>query len=99
MDAVQSDHGDQQLDTFTAVLMGKGQPWVAKNPVTATRLYSGQVGIKAVDGEHGRHFTRSGGFSERSYKEEFGADFAQAILGHKSAQMSAGYDGVRGGWN
>jgi len=99
MDAVQSDHGDQQLDTFTAVLMGKGQPWVAKNPVTATRIYSGQVGIKAVDGRTRPSFHEIRGFSERSYKEEFGADFAQAILGHKSAQMSAGYDGVRGGWN
>ncbi|MEX5744699.1 tyrosine-type recombinase/integrase [Massilia sp. X63] len=36
--------------------------------------------------------------SERLYREEFGADFAQAILGHKSAQMTAKYDDLRGGW-
>ena len=36
--------------------------------------------------------------SERLYREEFGADFAQSILGHRSAQMTAKYDDLRGGW-
>jgi integrase len=36
--------------------------------------------------------------SERLYREEFGADFAQAMLGHKSAQMTSKYDDLRGGW-
>jgi integrase len=36
--------------------------------------------------------------SERLYREEFGAEFAQAMLGHKSAQMTSKYDDLRGGW-
>jgi integrase len=36
--------------------------------------------------------------SERLYREEFAADFAQAMLGHKNAQMTSKYDDLRGGW-
>lgn len=38
--------------------------------------------------------------AERLYKKEFGAEFAQAIMGHKHAKMTAEYDDLRGGgWN
>lgn len=36
--------------------------------------------------------------SERMYREEFGPDFAQAILGHKSAKTTEKYDDLRGNW-
>jgi protein gp37 len=36
--------------------------------------------------------------SERLYREEFAADLAQAMLGHKNAQMTSKYDDLRGGW-
>jgi hypothetical protein len=33
------------------------------------------------------------------YKKEYGAAFAQAMLGHKTATMTAKYDDLRGsGW-
>jgi integrase len=54
-----------------------------------------------IEAEKGRtppsfHEIRS--LSERLYRDEFGADFAQSILGHRSAQMTAKYDDLRGGW-
>ena len=36
--------------------------------------------------------------SERLYKEEFGAEFAQSILGHKNARTTERYDDLRGEW-
>lgn len=36
--------------------------------------------------------------SERLHREQYGAEFAQAILGHKSAEMTARYDDLRGDW-
>lgn len=36
--------------------------------------------------------------SERLYREEFGPEFAQSILGHKSAKTTEKYDDLRGGW-
>ena len=37
--------------------------------------------------------------AERLYKKEYGAEFAQAIMGHKHAKMTAEYDDLRGtGW-
>ena len=55
-----------------------------------------KVGTSADRTPPSFHEIRS--LSERLYREEFGADFAQAILGHKSAQMTAKYDDLRGGW-
>lgn len=38
--------------------------------------------------------------AERLYKKQYGAEFAQAIMGHKHAKMTAEYDDLRGGgWN
>ena len=57
-----------------------------------------RAGIEAKEGRTPPSFHEIRSLSERLYKEEFGADFAQAILGHKSAQMTAKYDDLRGGW-
>jgi integrase len=38
--------------------------------------------------------------AERLYREQYGAEFAQSILGHKHASMTAKYDDMRGqGWD
>ncbi len=57
-----------------------------------------RAGVTASDGRTPPTFHEIRSLSERLYREEFGADFAQAILGHKSAQMTAKYDDLRGGW-
>lgn len=57
-----------------------------------------RAGIAATEGRTPPSFHEIRSLAERLYKEEFGADFAQAILGHKSAQMTAKYDDLRGGW-
>jgi integrase len=54
--------------------------------------------IDASEGRTAPTFHEIRSLSERLYREEFGADFAQAALGHKSAQMTAKYDDLRGGW-
>lgn len=54
--------------------------------------------IKGSDGRTPPSFHEIRSLAERLYREEFGAEFAQAILGHKSAQMTAKYDDLRGGW-
>lgn len=57
-----------------------------------------KAGIKAEEGRTPPSFHEIRSLSERLYREEFGADFAQAMLGHKSAQMTSKYDDLRGGW-
>lgn len=57
-----------------------------------------KAGIEAGEGRTPPSFHEIRSLSERLYREEFGADFAQAMLGHKSAQMTAKYDDLRGGW-
>jgi integrase len=54
--------------------------------------------IGASDGRTPPSFHEIRSLSERLYREEFGAEFAQAMLGHKSAQMTSKYDDLRGGW-
>lgn len=54
--------------------------------------------IEASEGRTPPSFHEIRSLAERLYREEFGAEFAQAILGHKSAQMTAKYDDLRGGW-
>ena len=65
---------------------------------TAFQRARERAGIGVVEGRTPPSFHEIRSLSERLYKEEFGADFAQAILGHKSAQMTAKYDDLRGGW-
>jgi integrase len=55
-----------------------------------------KIGISAGRTPPSFHEIRS--LSQRLHREEFGAEFAQALLGHKSAQMTAKYDDLRGGW-
>jgi len=57
-----------------------------------------QAGIEASDGRTPPSFHEIRSLSERLYRDEFGAEFAQAMLGHKSAQMTSKYDDLRGGW-
>lgn len=57
-----------------------------------------RAAIAASDGRTPPTFHEIRSLSERLYREEFGADFAQSILGHRSAQMTAKYDDLRGGW-
>lgn len=54
--------------------------------------------VEAAPGRTPPSFHEIRSLSERLYREEFGADFAQAMLGHRSAQMTAKYDDLRGGW-
>lgn len=57
-----------------------------------------RAGIGASTGRTPPSFHEIRSLAERLFKEEFGADFAQSMLGHKSAQMTAKYDDLRGGW-
>lgn len=65
---------------------------------TAFQKARDRAGITAGEGRTPPSFHEIRSLSERLYREEFGADFAQAILGHRSAQMTAKYDDLRGGW-
>jgi integrase len=54
------------------------------------------AGIEASEGRTAPTFHEIRSLSERLYKAEFGAEFAQAMLGHKNASMTAKYDDMRG---
>lgn len=54
--------------------------------------------IEASAGRTPPSFHEIRSLSERLYREEFGGEFAQAMLGHKNAQMTSKYDDLRGGW-
>lgn len=56
------------------------------------------AGIVAAEDRTPPSFHEIRSLAERLYREEFGGDFAQAILGHRTAQMTAKYDDLRGGW-
>lgn len=56
------------------------------------------AGIEAQDGRTPFTFHEIRSLSERLYREERGAEFAQMILGHKNAEMTARYDDLRGEW-
>jgi integrase len=58
-----------------------------------------QVGIVATPGRTPPSFHEIRSLAERLYREQYGADFAQSILGHKHASTTAIYDDMRGqGW-
>lgn len=57
-----------------------------------------KAGISAAESRTPPSFHEIRSLSERLYREEFGAEFAQAMLGHKNAQMTSKYDDLRGGW-
>lgn len=54
------------------------------------------AGITASEGRTPPTFHEIRSLAERLYKEEYGAAFAQAMLGHKNASMTARYDDLRG---
>lgn len=55
------------------------------------------LGIKAAPGKTPPTFHEIRSLAERLYKKEYGQEFAQAIMGHKHAKMTAEYDDLRGG--
>jgi integrase len=56
-------------------------------------------GISAEEGKTPPTFHEIRSLAERLYKKEYGQEFAQAIMGHKHAKMTAEYDDLRGsGW-
>jgi integrase len=54
------------------------------------------AGITAGEGRTPPTFHEIRSLAERLFKAEFGAAFAQAMLGHKNASMTAKYDDMRG---
>ncbi len=56
------------------------------------------AGIVPKEGRTPITFHEIRSLAERLYREQFGAAFAQEILGHKSAEMTARYDDLRGEW-
>lgn len=55
------------------------------------------AGVAAEEGRTPPTFHEIRSLAERLYKAEYGAEFAQAMLGHKNASMTAKYDDLRGG--
>jgi integrase len=54
------------------------------------------AGISAPDGKTPPSFHEIRSLAERLYRDEYGAEFAQAMLGHKNASMTAKYNDLRG---
>ncbi|WP_409266879.1 tyrosine-type recombinase/integrase [Massilia sp. BHUDP2] len=81
--------------------MGKAKPGdqlAAGSLSEAFQRAREKAGIQASDGRTPPTFHEIRSLSERLYREEFGAAFAQSILGHKNAAMTDRYDDLRGGW-
>jgi integrase len=55
-----------------------------------------EQGITPAEGRTPPTFHELRSLSERLYREQYGAEFAQSILGHKNAKMTATYDDLRG---
>lgn len=54
-------------------------------------------GIKAAEGRTPPTFHEIRSLAERLYRKEYGQEFAQSIMGHKHAKMTAEYNDTRGG--
>lgn len=54
------------------------------------------AGITAEDGRTPPSFHEIRSLAERLYREQYGAEFAQDMLGHKNAKMTAEYNDLRG---
>lgn len=71
-------------------------------PVAANGLTDGfkaardAAGIMARDGKTPPTFHEIRSLAQRLYRSEYGAEFAQAMLGHKNASMTAVYNDLRG---
>jgi integrase len=57
-----------------------------------------EVGIKPAAGKTAPTFHEIRSLAERLYRKQYGKEFAQAMLGHKTETMTAKYDDLRGGW-
>ncbi|SDF79233.1 MULTISPECIES: tyrosine-type recombinase/integrase [unclassified Duganella] len=67
----------------------------------STAFTAGRVaaGIEASEGRTPPTFHEIRSLAERLYREQYGPEFAQALLGHKTASMTEKYDDLRGqGW-
>lgn len=62
----------------------------------AFQLAREAAGITAAEGRTPPSFHEIRSLAERLYRDEFGAEFAQAMLGHKNAKMTSKYDDMRG---
>lgn len=73
---------------------------LVRGPIISTAFKNARemAEVEASEGRTPPSFHEIRSLSERLYREEFGADFAQAMLGHKNAQMTSKYDDLRGGW-
>lgn len=71
---------------------------VSEDGLTAA-FKSGRIasGIEATEGRTPPTFHEIRSLAERLYKKEYGQEFAQSIMGHKHAKMTAEYDDTRGG--
>lgn len=56
------------------------------------------AGIEPKEGRTPVTFHEIRSLSERLYRDQYGAEFAQMILGHKNASTTARYDDLRGEW-
>lgn len=63
------------------------------------RVARNAAGIIPAAGRTPPSFHEIRSLAERLYREQYGAEFAQSILGHKHASMTAKYEDMRGqGW-
>lgn len=74
---------------------------VALNALTqAFQVARDKAAIVAAEGRTPPSFHEIRSLSERLYREQYGAEFAQAMLGHKNAKTTSKYDDLRGsGWS
>jgi integrase len=56
------------------------------------------AGVKPKEGRTPVTFHEIRSLAERLYRDEYGGEFAQMILGHKHAATTAKYDDLRGEW-
>lgn len=56
------------------------------------------AGIKAAEGRTPPSFHEIRSLAERLYREQYGAAFAQSMLGHKTSAMTDKYHDLRGDW-
>lgn len=75
-----------------------GQKVLGKSVGEAFVVARAAAGIEAQEGRTPITFHEIRSLAERLYREQHGAAFAQEIMGHKSAEMTARYDDLRGGW-
>jgi integrase len=83
--------------------VASAKPGERFSPVTLTNRFAQTrdlVGIVASEGRTPPSFHEIRSLSERLYRDQYGAEFAQSILGHKNSSMTAKYDDMRGmGWS